>query len=190
MKRERMVFENTPGEIFVLLGTILGAVIAGSINWINAKERIDAETSWRQAENYLEPKVEALTSLHKELHKTKVEFHLQDDHAPFGTSDEKLRELGQMMRSFQDTMSLASIYIQDDDAMEILEAYNRWLMGGIEYFRYINRNSDDDDFGMDIDPPEHIEKKWDRFEFFDAYEAAKSVLQSELADQIRDFESR
>lgn len=174
--------------------SVVGYIAAGLINHASTKRRIEAdkdrlrirqdnENERRRAEFFLGEKVDALTTLYRDLEKAKRCYLSRGDEAENNPiSEDVVSEVLSAYRSFEESMDYASLFL-DEDQYETVMAFFVELMDANSMFQWWVNNPN----AGYSDIPDR--RTWDRGEFLRTYDDAREALKDEVAEPIRQFES-
>lgn len=199
-----MVSEAVIGALVGGGAAVAGSYVQAYFGRKNAKDQIDAQNRRREAEMYLSHKAEALKEAFEALHKatdTALQQHLivsvasGDENISTPIERDELFDMANLVIDYREKLTVASIYLDDDQQETLLEAGNALML----LFGYILSKSTNESFVVDFYNSFDIGWSMDGIEtngfdevdinaFKSTMNNAKLTLKDEMNKPIEDFE--
>lgn len=171
-----MVSDTLLGAIIGVSGAIIGSLLTGLFGWLSTKQRIKAEDKRRQAEFYMENKVERLTAVHSRLieveqafARTLVTIDSKKESEEYPQISNK-EEIYSYITQYQFSITNATIYLDNSQAANLRKVADK-------FWRIYDQL--DDDLNIDADM---------RDEIIDATFEGREILEEEISEPVRQLE--
>lgn len=112
--RMYMVSETVLGGAIGVTGALLGSLLTGAFHFLSTRQQIQANTTRRRADYYLQQKVESLTELHMQLEKCHQNYRFNWEDTPRMDEDEYKSDILEGFYDFEYAMRRVSIYLDED----------------------------------------------------------------------------
>lgn len=159
---------------------VLASFIGAYYNRQNTKDRIDAENNRRKAEIYAPEKREALSNLHSELEKSRLEYNSPSSETRWEElPEERFEELRERAEDYEKALARASIWLDEQQIEQMREVSIKMSEFRTVIHTIIQRDAEFLDSGA------FAEK---RMNFLDSVYEARDVLREEFYEPVKEFE--